>query len=264
VTHLARDSDLVIAVAEEDQADLMARLTGPGAASAAPGVGVRHVPLGNHFEGVAPGFDRTAWRNHLGLAPGAELVGHLGFVNRSKAVDDLVRAIALLVERGRSTHLLMIGESLGTADVTNRTYLEEVRRLVEQLHLTSRVHWTGLKQPDEVGAWLCCLDVAALPFRDGASGRRTSLIAAWSHGVPVVTSEPAHWPAWHEGAPPSATVRVVSGETLAAALEALLDNPERRQQIQAAGTRMAERFSWHRVVEQTLEAYETALLLRRP
>jgi glycosyltransferase involved in cell wall biosynthesis len=261
VTRIARDSDLAVVVAVEDVTGLAGSLAAPGEG---PGVNVRHVPLGNHFEGVAPSFDRAAWRSRLGLSPTSELVGHLGFVNRSKAVNELVRATGTLVQRGRDIHLLFIGEPLGTADPTNRVYLAEVRRLIEQLHLAPRVHWTGMQTPGEIGAWLRCLDVAALPFRDGASARRTSLIAAWSHGTPVVTTAPAYWPAWHEGDPPAATIgtAALSADTLAATLEALLNGPEQRRRLRDAGTRMARQFTWPSVVAQTLDVYAAASLRR--
>jgi glycosyltransferase involved in cell wall biosynthesis len=253
VTRMARDSDLAVVVAVEDVAGLAGSL-------AAPGANVRHVPLGNHFEGVAPRFDRATWRSRLGLSPTSELVGHLGFVNRSKAVNELVRATETLFQRGRDIHLLFIGEPLGTADPTNRVYLEEVRRLIEQLRLAPRVHWTGMLPPEEIGAWLRCLDVAALPFRDGASARRTSLIAAWSHGTPVVTTPPAYWPAWHEGDPPAATVgtATLTADALASALAVLLDDPEQRRRLRDAGTRMARLFTWPSVVAQTLDVYAAA------
>ncbi|MGH2351158.1 MAG: glycosyltransferase family 4 protein, partial [Chloroflexota bacterium] len=192
VRQLARGSHGAIAVAEEDRSQLLAwtrDLRRPPV--------VEHIPLGNQMDASPPpDFERTAWRAHLGLPSDAQVVGHFGFVNRSMAVDELVRAIGLLAGAGRNVHLLMIGDPLGASDPTNRGYLEAVRRLIADLGLEPRVHWTGTATPEALAAWLRCLDVAALPFRDGASLRRTSIIAAWAHGAPLVTttpSTPAEW-----------------------------------------------------------------------
>jgi len=106
-------------------------------------------------------------------------------------VDVLVKAVARLVANGLDLHLLLIGDALGTTDPTNAAALADLRRAVDVLGLQARVHWTGHCQPAEVAGWLRCLDVAVLPFADGASPRRTSILAAWANGVPVLTTTPA-------------------------------------------------------------------------
>ena len=257
VRQLARGSHGAIAVAEEDLPQLAAWTRGAATV-------VRHVPLGNQLDAPPPAdFDRAAWRAGTGVPPGAALVGHFGFVNRSKGVDDLVRATASLARAGRDVHLLMIGDPLGASDATNRSYLAEIRRLVQRLGLEERVHWTGFQAAGALAGWLRCVDVAALPFRDGASLRRTSLIAAWAHGAPVLTTEPARPADWLGDPPAAATVPAASADRLAAALAGLLDDPQRRAALQAAGRDFARRFSWPEVARQTAGLYEVAWESRR-
>ena len=118
------------------------------------------------------GSSGEARRARLGLAPGQlPRSGTSDLVNRTKGVDVLVQALALLVAGGRDAHLLMIGDPLGSSDPTNREYLEGVRRQVAQAGLEGRVRWTGFCDPPQVAGWLRCLDVCALPFSEGASLR---------------------------------------------------------------------------------------------
>lgn len=253
VRHLARTSPGIIAAGADDvrQLALWTRsLRRPPA--------IAHIPLGNQLDTPpSSDFDRGAWRARLGIPAHVPLVGHFGFVNRSKAVDALLGAVAQLTGEGRDLYLVMIGDPLGTSDPTNADYLAEMRRLANTLGVSERLHWTGRCPPQAVAAWLRCLDVAVLPFRDGVSLRRTSIIAAWSNGVPVVTTAPDQ-----DGVSTAAlVVPLADARSLAGAVRDLLDHPVRRRALGAAGARFAARFAWTAVAAQTEALYDTALTL---
>ncbi|MDQ3699471.1 MAG: glycosyltransferase, partial [Chloroflexota bacterium] len=251
VRHLARTSPGIIAASANDVRDLT-EWTRPLRRPPA----IAHISLGNQLDTPPPSdFDRSAWRARLGLPADALLAGHFGFVNRSKAIDALLDAVAQLTGEGRDLHLLMIGDLLGTSDPTNADYLAEMRRLADALGVSERVRWTGRCPPEAVAAWLRCLDVAVLPFRDGVSLRRTSIIAAWSNEVPVVTTAPDQ-----DGVSTVAVVvPLATAPSLAGALRDLLDRPTRRRALGAAGARFAARFAWPAVATQTEALYHTAL-----
>lgn len=253
VCHLARTSSGIIAAGADDIRQLT-EWTRPLRRPPA----VAHIPLGNQLDTPPPSdFDRGAWRARLGIPANAALVGHFGFVNRSKAIDALMGAVAQLTGEGRDLYVLMIGDPLGTSDPTNADYLAEVRRLADALGVSGRIHWTGRCPPEAVAAWLRCLDVAVLPYRDGVSLRRTSIIAAWSNGVPVVTTAPDQ-----DGVSTTAVVvPLADAPSLAGALRDLLDRPARRRDLGAAGARFAARFAWPAVAAQTEALYHTALTL---
>ena len=79
---------------------------------------------------------------------------------------------------------------MGASDPTNLAYLQRVQALVDQLGLSERVRWTGFTAAAEVSANFFASDIAVLPYRDGASFRRGSLMAAIAHGMPVISTEP--------------------------------------------------------------------------
>ena len=98
----------------------------------------------------------------------------------------------------------------------------------------------------------------SLPFRDGASLRRTSLIAGWANGVPVVTTDAQIPVDWLRGDAPAAVSPSVGPESLALTLEKVMENPRLRDDLRARGIAFAERFGWPSVVAKTLDVYREA------
>ena len=137
------------------------------------------------------GYDRVTQRAHWGVGPNDLLLCYFGFLNDSKGGEELMLATARLAEAGLPVHLLMIGGQLGSSDPTNAAYLQRVQALITAQNIADRVHWTGFTGEAEVSANLLASDIAVLPYRDGVSFRRGSLMAALAHGLPVVSTEPA-------------------------------------------------------------------------
>jgi glycosyltransferase involved in cell wall biosynthesis len=113
----------------------------------------------------------------------------------------------------------------------------------------ARVHASGELTPEGLSCQLQACDVLLQPYPDGASSRRTTLMAALAHGVPVVTtvgrlSEKF----WSE----SDAVVAVPADDLEALTRAVTDvvrAPDRRRQLAGAARRAYEtRFSLAHVV----------------
>ena len=115
---LANRSDAVIAVAAED-VPLLRRWHTRSAKFAfrsrpAAPASLAHIAVGNNLDAPPPaGFDRDLWRSRIGATPDTLVVGYVGFINRSKGVDVLVRALARLLSQGLDVRVLMIGERVG-------------------------------------------------------------------------------------------------------------------------------------------------------
>jgi glycosyltransferase involved in cell wall biosynthesis len=256
VRALATFSDAAIAVDEDDLPALSHWRRH------APPETTRHVPLGNQLDAEPPAAGRdTLWRR-FGLRDDRLTIGYLGFVNRSKGVLELVEALGNLVGQRINAQLLMIGEQLGTADPTNRAYHSEVQARIEGAGLAQRVRWTGYLPAAEITACLRAVDVVALPFLDGASQRRTSLIAALAQGTPVVTTAAERHVPWlrtPDGRDGTLLAPPDDAGALSESLRQLLGNPDHRRALGAAARIVAQRFSWPRVVEETVAVYRSAL-----
>ncbi|MBN1953665.1 MAG: glycosyltransferase family 4 protein [Anaerolineae bacterium] len=239
---LARRADGVIVTNRED----WLRLAGD-----CPAGRLRRIPIGSNIACAPPaGYDRDAERAAWGVGRDDLLLGYFGFLNESKGGEELVEATALLAARGLPVHLLMVGGRVGSSDPTNRAYAGRVERLIADRGLQGRVHWTGYGDPAAVSAGLLATDVCVLPYRDGVSFRRGTLLACLAHHRAVVTTRPAvPLPEVRDGenmllAPPR------DAADLAAAVARLADDPPLRERLQAGAAELAAAFSWESIARQ--------------
>jgi len=214
------------------------------------------IPIGSNITPCAPvGYNRATWRARWGAGEDTLLISYFGLLNDSKGGEELIRALDALVRRGYNAALLIVGGGAGTSDPTNREYVARVRRLTESLGLTPRVVWTGYLTPEDASAALASADVCALPYRDGASFRRGSLMAALVHGLPIVTTHPrvplpelAHGRvAWL--VPPNDAAALAEG------IAHLADDRALARSLGAAAAELAGAFDWRSIATRTLEVY---------
>ncbi len=223
----------------------------------APGV----PPLGPADDAVRAHV-RERWR----IPADGYAVGHVGLLNHTKGVEDVLQAVGLLKARGLPVRLVMLGEALGAADPTNRAYQATLLRLAQKLGIALDITWTGYLPPAELSRALQALDCCLLPYTDGASYRRTTLLTALAHGLPVVTTTPnpaAEGPVRAEGAElphlenEETCLLVPPGDfhALADAAQRTLTDTALRARLQAGGLRLSARFTWDAVADGTLDFY---------
>ncbi len=231
------------------------------------------IPIASSLTPAEP-LDRDAARRRFGLALDDVVIASFGFVNSSKGLDTLLRASERLVRARVPLRLLFIGDETGSSDPRNEEAATATRALTESLGLEDHVIRTGLLSDGEVSLAMAAADLAALPYRDGASLRRSSLLTCLAHGLPVVTTEPGPRAAIHHGnliSPfddpgavrigPDVVALVPRGDDAALARELyrLLDDPARRAHLAAAGKALADRLSWPSIARATRAVYERTI-----
>jgi glycosyltransferase involved in cell wall biosynthesis len=245
VVHLlARRADSVIVTNREDELRLSALK--PRIAN------LTRIPIGSNIpSALPPGYDRAAERARWGIAPDDVLIGYFGFLNQSKGGEELIETLGLLVEQGLPAHLLKIGGRVGTSDPTNRAYADSVDCLIADRGLQERVHWTGYLPPRRVSASLCATDVCVLPYRDGVSFRRGSLLACLAHGRAVITTHPAvPLPEVRDGES-MLLVEPESATALAQAVIQLAGSPTLQARLEAGAEELATHFRWDTIAQRT-------------
>src|SRR5205085_8436561 len=123
------------------------------------------------------------FRAALGVSPKALAVVYFGLLNASKGLDDLLDAFERIAQTRAESKLLLLGGSMGDSDVTDRATASRLQPRLATLgtHLIR----PGYLQPEALSAHLLAADVALLPYADGASPRRGSLLACAEHGLPI-------------------------------------------------------------------------------
>lgn len=243
---LARGSRAAIVTNAEDR-ELLARYRLPR---------LELIPIGSNIAPcLPPGYDREAGRARWGVGTDTLLVGYFGLLNASKGLEELARALDELVRCGYNARLLIVGGGAGASDPTNREYLERVRGLVAELGLGAKIVWTGHLPPEDASAALSSVDVCALPYRDGASFRRGSLMAALAHGLPIVTTHPrVSVPELAHGR----AVWLVSPEdpaALAQGIARVAGDAALARSLAAGAAELSLRFGWPSIAARTLEVF---------
>ncbi|MBL8056681.1 MAG: glycosyltransferase family 4 protein [Anaerolineales bacterium] len=243
VSHLARAARGAVATDAADEAELRRR-----------GVGqVTRIPIGSNIAPAPPAdYDRAAWRARWGVQPADFLLGYFGFLNHSKGGDTLIRALAALAERKTRVKLILIGGEAGASDPSDAAFAAQLERLISRHGLEHRILRTGFVAAPEVSAHLLACDALALPYRDGVSLRRGSLMAALAHGCAVISTTPAApLPELRDGE----NVRLVpadSPETLVLAVSELLNAPALRARLGLAAQATAAQFRWDGLARRLL------------
>ena len=249
VMRLARASQGVIATNREDAQRLRALSN------------CQLIPIGSSIKRCRLSASQRANRRRQIAADGdCLLLGHFGFVRPIKGVDYLIDALARLRGRGLYVELVFIGaRSNAVDDGADSRYLLRLDELIRRHDLVDAVHWTGFLPDEEVSAWLGAVDLVVLPFLDGASFRRSSLIAALHQGCAIITTEPARVePPFAHGenlwfTPPR------SAEAIEYAVLQLLSEPQRLDTLRAGAEQLGETFAWERITRDTLAFYRSCL-----
>jgi glycosyltransferase involved in cell wall biosynthesis len=198
---------------------------------------------------VPPGH-REAWRIAHGLPADTRILMWFGTVNGAKQLHWVTTAWAEARRRGLPVALVIVG---GTPEVQIPAGAESWYRAL------------GFLEAREVSLAMAAADVLALPFIDGLSERRSSLMVGLAHGVAVVGTH------GHSSGPAMRTADfvvvtdadAVDGPAIfARAVADLLSDDARRKALARAGAEAYERrFSWPVVARMMRERMMAAGIL---
>ena len=190
-----------------------------------------------------PENHRARWRQELGLPPDIPVLAYFGTLNPSKQLDWILGCWEESHRRGLETAFVVIGASPSIS---------------VPAHLTGRFRALGYLPEEAASHALSAVDVLALPFIDGISERRGSIMAGLGHGVAVASTighctgrvlAKADW---------AALSRIDDREGFVSSVAGLLADPARRQHLGAAGrSHYQQHFDWPVIVDQVLRNLPT-------
>jgi glycosyltransferase involved in cell wall biosynthesis len=150
---------------------------------------------------------------------------------------------------------MLIGGRTGSSDPTNAEYAAQIDRMIDSLDLKDRIITTGYLDPIDVSRALMICDAVALPYQDGASLRRGSLLAAIAHGRAIVTTTPAYAV---QGLIDTQSVLFVPPAdpiSLANAIERAVTDRALRDQLERGAREASKLYTWDRIAQQTIDVY---------
>jgi len=201
------------------------------------------LPIPSSIPRSATPQSTRAVREKLGNPP--LLLGHLG--TYSPVIREMLEpTIVELLQWHPELRFVMLGS--GGSEVRSAL-------LAQSPDQSSRLLATGFLPSGELSPHLAACDLLIQPYPDGASSRRSSLMAGISHGVPVVTTS-GHLSEslWTEsGAVAIAPARDRSA--FMSSVRGLIQSQEERARLGAAGLRLyQQKFDWPLVVAALTDA----------
>jgi glycosyltransferase involved in cell wall biosynthesis len=176
------------------------------------------------------------------------LILFLGTLEPRKNVLTLLEAFSLLCRRPGFAHTLVIAGGKGW-------YYQEIETAVERLGLRERVIFAGFVPQEELPLWYNAADLFVYPSLYEGFGLPP--LEAMACGTPVITSNTSALP--EVVADAGLMVDPLDAAALAEAMAALLDDPEARRALRAAGLRQAASFSWRETAQRTATVYHRIL-----
>lgn len=190
--------------------------------------------------GVDPALtagDRDAARGRLGWTRGGTLAVSFGAIQDHKRPGPLLDGLALARSRGADLHLVLAG-----APATERF---DLLGRIDQLGLEDHVTITGYLEEEAFQDWLSAADLCVNlrgPSSGGTSGGAARALAA---GRALVLSDLPEWREFPDDAVRRISLGEAEVEELAAAFQALVDDPGARSEHESAARAWAvEVASW--------------------
>jgi glycosyltransferase involved in cell wall biosynthesis len=250
---LLRQSDRLIVLSQRHQARLSEHFPRTSSKSVViPPPPIMHLCPENN------GVSRQLGRKALGVQSDDFLLAYFGYIYSNKGIETLLKAFQMVSSQRSNVRLVMIGGSLGSSH--HPAYAQSIYELVKQLGIAEKVIWTGEYAWDstEASFYLHAADAGVFPFTEGVTLNRSSLAAAATHGLPIVTTKGAtvETPFIHQKnvllCPPQ------DPQSLASAINSLISCPELCQQLRVGALELArEWFSWEKAVERTITALKS-------
>lgn len=244
-------ADVIIATHQGAIRLLMARL--PRLASR-----IEHVPIGANIAEVAVERDavRAALRQQYGWQADSFVFAYFGFLHPVKGLEVLLEAFQRLLALRPRARLILAGgcQSLALDGEAGLSYEAGLRERIARAGLQEAVRLTGYLSDQAVSAHLAGADAGVLPFTGGVTLKSGSLLAMWTHGLPVVATEPPE-------AEPSlrrATILVARRDrhALEEGLLRVMDDPALRSDLAAKARAASADFAWPTIAERHLRIYE--------
>ena len=249
VRHLAQSSDGVIVTNREDAASLahlpLQTLIPIGSA----------IPLSNDADA-----SRSSWRERLGAAESTFLLGFFGFIQPTKGADYLIEALAELRQRDLDLRLVFIGASSNPIDSgADSAYRQQLDEQIRKRALQECIHWTGFMSDDEVAACLNAMDLITLPFLDGASYRRSTLIAAIHQGCAILTTQAAVETDSFKHGENLFFIPSHSSEEITTAISHLMGSPLQLGRLRQGACHLRNHFNWDVIATDTITFFEQVI-----
>lgn len=218
---------------------------------------VTEIGIGSNIasHGVERSNTRREERQRLGVTDQTPLLAHFGMVYPGKGLETLFRALPEILRQAPSARLVIVGATR-PADQSYRAALEQ---LAHERGIAHAVIWEGRHPAETVSRMLDAADLFVVPYDDGGTIRRGSLMAGLAHGLPVVTTDSPVRSAYLRDGKNVALVPSGDADALAKRVCSLLASGEDMARLRRGAQALALEFSWPAIAQRTRALYAQVL-----
>ena len=210
------------------------------------------IPIGSNVESRQPSSEKEQQGGERAAKSASRddevVIAYFGLIRAKKGLEDFVELAKRAKKEGYRWRFVIIGE-------TPKRYQAYERRIRTESEETGNVEWAGPLPERDVVEALRSATAVYLPYPDGVSERRSSLLGVLAAGVPVITTE---------GRATTAELREVtlvirSVEEAIGAVRDVVGNRELRERLGQKAREYLEQRSWDRIAWMHVELYERML-----
>ncbi len=173
-----------------------------------------------------------------------------GMFHPGKGIEKVLGGFALAVRRAEDLRLTLVG----ARRQKDERYIERLQELVDRLGVRQRVMFCfDLSGEDTIGVLKRCCAVI-LPYGDGATFRRGTLVAALRLGLPVVSTRGPDTPS--ELVDERSILFAADEGGIADLLLRLRSESDLRDRLSSGAAALGERFDWRDIACRHMVLYE--------
>ena len=216
---------------------------------------------------VPPGVDLSIFhpieaayaKRMIGVPQDHKMILFAGRIERLKGVDNLFRALALLKTRRGDLDwsgicLSVIGGDPSPQGLQQNEEMARLHALRDELGLQDLITFLGARDQDTLHYYFAASEFLVMPSHYESFGMVA--LEAMACGAPVIVSDVGGLSQLVKHNQTGLRVKVNDPTALAAAMETLLTDEARRRRIGHRAACYAEDYSWGKIVDKLLSAYE--------
>jgi len=190
---------------------------------------------------------RGEFKKKNGIDPNERIILYVGRIHKTKGLDILLRAFAIVNKTEKDTLLVLIGP--------DDDFKDELDRLAERLKIQDRIRFLGFVSSHDKYAAYADSEVFATPKY---SGFPITFLEACASGLPIVTTTAGDTLEWiHDNV---GLVAENDEEQIAASLIRILSDPSLRKRYGERGKALVtDEFNWDSIVERLEDIYSDVI-----
>jgi D-inositol-3-phosphate glycosyltransferase len=216
------------------------------------------IPPGVDLELFHP-IDTLEAKQRLGISPEEQIVLFCGRIEPLKGIDMLLYAMKILLEKKPDLNVCMwiIGGDVSQPPSQWSKELQKLEKLRHLLKLTAVVHFAGQQLQEVLPYFYSAADVVVMPSHYESFGMAAA--EAMACGTPVITTNVAGISSLIDEKHELLVTSVNNPLLLAAQMELLLTDSQKREQLGANVLRKVRDLNWKTIANRVVSVYEEAL-----